>query len=286
MDTEDFVRRFLFEDLDIRGALVRLGPAWRAMTHGRAYPRPVIELLGEAAVVTVLIGSNLKQPGRLSVQVQGNGPLSLLVIDCNEALDIRGMARHQSVRDDATLASLIGDGRLAVTLQPAHAPRPYQSLVPLDGDTMSDIFEHFLEQSEQAPAYLHLIADEQAAFGLFLQKLPKADQRDPDGWNRILHLAQTIRPHELRDAPIEQLREKVFAEETIRLFDHHAVRYHCPKDWDKVRDMLRSLGRNEVEDILRDQGEVVIHDDICNHDYRFSADEARALFDATTRTLH
>jgi molecular chaperone Hsp33 len=286
MDSEDFVRRFLFEDLDIRGALVRLGPAFRAMCHDRHYPAVVTRLLGEAAAVTVLVGSNLKQPGRLSVQLQGNGQIPLLLLECNEQLDIRGMAKHHAPEADANLDTLIGDGKLAITLQPEHATRPYQSLVPVDGETMAEVFEHFLEQSEQAPAHLVLLADADAAVGLFLQKLPKADQRDPDGWNRVLHLAATLTPQELRGMPIEQLLHKVFPEENVRLFGHHGVRYYCPKDWEKVCNMLRSLGRAEIEDILREHGEIVIHDDICNHEYRFSPEEARALFEDGSRTLH
>ncbi|MEY3201115.1 MAG: hypothetical protein RIR70_665 [Pseudomonadota bacterium] len=286
MDSEDFVRRFLFEDLDIRGALVRLGPSFRALCHGRNYPPAVIKLLGEAAAVTVLVGSNLKQPGRLSVQLQGHGQVPLLLIECNEQLDIRGMAQHRDVSEGASLDALIGDGKLAITLQPEHAARPYQSLVPIDGQSMAEVFEHFLEQSEQAPSRLFLLADEQAAAGLFLQKLPRADERDPDGWNRVLHLAQTIRPEELRSQPIERLLHAVFPEEDVRLFGHHGVRYFCPKDWEKVCNMLRSLGRAEIEDILREHGEIVIHDDICNHEYRFSAEEARALFEDGSRTLH
>ena len=286
MDSEDFVRRFLFEDLDIRGALVRLGPAFRAMCHGRNYPPNVVQLMGEAAAVTVLVGSNLKQPGRLSVQLQGSGQVPLLLLECNEQLDIRGMAQHKEVSPEAKLESLIGDGKLAITLQPEHAARPYQSLVPIDGKNMAEVFEHFLEQSEQAPAHLVLLADQDAAAGIFLQKLPKADQRDPDGWNRVLHLIQTITPQELRNLPIEQLLHKVFPEENIRLFGYHGVRYYCPKDWEKVCNMLRSLGQAEIEDILREHGEIVIHDDICNHEYRFSPEEALALFEDGSRTLH
>jgi len=286
MDSEDFVRRFLFEDLDIRGALVRLGPSFRAMCHGRDYPDAVARLLGEAAAVTVLVGSNLKQPGRLSVQLQGNGQVPLLLIECNEQLDIRGLAQHKGVTSETELPVLIGDGKLAITLQPEHAARPYQSLVPIDGASMAEVFEHFLEQSEQAPAWLMLLADCDGAAGLFLQKLPRADQRDPDGWNRVTQLAKTITEDELRSLPIEQLLHKVYFEENVRLFGHHGVRYHCPRDWDKVCNMLRSLGRAEIEDILREQGAIVIHDDICNHEYRFSAEEARALFEDGSRTLH
>jgi molecular chaperone Hsp33 len=279
-EPDSLVRRFLFEDLEIRGALVRLRGAWRSMQQGRGYPAPVARLLGELTAVTALIGCNLKQPGRLTVQVQGHGPVSLLVIDCSAALKIRGMARHAEAIEDAPVPALLGDGKLAITLQSDHAPRPYQSIVPLDGESVAAIFEHFLEQSEQQPALLWLSADAQAAAGLFLQRLPEADARDPDGWSRITLLAGTVRPEELRDLPATALLTRLFPEETLRVFQPRAVDYDCPENWRKVHDMLRSLGREELDSVLQERGEIVVHDDICNHTYRLDRAAVEALFDA------
>lgn len=275
---EDFLQRFLFEALDIRGALLRLGPAWRAMQDGRGYPAVVRDVLGQLTAVTLLIGGNLKQPGRLIAQVQGHGPIPLMVVDCDEALRLRGVAKWQGDPAGLSMAELFGDGRLALTLQAGPTPRPYQSLVPLEGNTLAQAFEHFLAQSEQLPARLQLHAGAAQATGLFLQKLPGADARDPDGWNRVLQLAQTVSAAEMAELPPQTLLTRVFPEESVRLFDARPVRFHCPRDWDKVRSMLRALGRAEVESIVREHGEVVVHDDICNHTYRLSADEAVALF--------
>jgi molecular chaperone Hsp33 len=149
----------------------------------------VRELLGELAAVTAIIGSNLKTPGRISFQLQGHGPVSMLVMDCNEKLQLRGMAKSASAAEaDAHISGvedLLGDGRLVLTLQPKTAETPYQSVVPLAGDSVAAVFEHFLEKSEQQPARLWLAATPEAACGLFLQKLPNADMLDPDGWDRI-----------------------------------------------------------------------------------------------------
>ncbi len=152
----DAVHRFLLEDLDIRGALVRLGPSWAEMTAKRDYAAPVRQLLGELAAVTAIIGSNLKTPGRIGFQMSGHGPVSMLVMDCNEKLQLRGMARS-SLSDEAEVhvsgvQALLGDGRLVLTLQPKDADAPYQSVGPLSGDSLAAIFEHYLAQSEQAPA--------------------------------------------------------------------------------------------------------------------------------------
>ncbi len=280
--SDDFVRRFLLEELDIRGAVVRLGGAWREMQARREYPEAVRRLLGEMTAVSLLIAVNLKQPGRLTFQAQGRGPVSLLVIDCTQELAFRGMARFDAPPQAGGVTSLLGDGRLAMTLQSEATARPYQSLVPLAGETIATVFEHYLAQSEQQPARLWLFASDQAATGLFLQKLPGADARDPDGWPRVEHLAATIRPEELERVPVADLLMRLFPEEAVRLFKPKPVRYECPEDWDKVRNMLRSLGREEVEDILRERGEVQVRDDICNREYRFDAGTARALFDTAT----
>ncbi|MGB0126466.1 MAG: Hsp33 family molecular chaperone HslO [Rhodocyclaceae bacterium] len=282
----DFVRRFLFEDLDIRGAVVRLGPAWRKMQEGRGYAAAVARMLGEMTAVTLLIGANLKQPSRLTIQAQGHGPVSLLVIDITQELTFRGMARCGEVAESRSVPELLGDGRLTLTLQTDAGVQPYQSMVPLQGDTIGAVFEHYLAQSEQQPARLWLFASADAAVGLFLQKLPGADTRDADGWSRLEQLASTISAHELETLPVADLLLRVFPEETVRLFKPRAVRYECPKDWDKVRNMLRSLGREELDSVLAERGEVVVRDDICNHEYRFDAEAVARLFDSSASTVH
>ncbi len=285
----DAVHRFLFEDLDIRGALVQLGPSWAAMTSRRNYAAPVRELLGELAAVTAIIGSNLKTPGRLSFQLQGHGPVSMLVMDCNEKLHLRGMAKSELAADaDAHIngvGDLLGDGRLVLTLQPKTAETPYQSVVPLAGKTLAAIFEHFLEQSEQQPARLWLAATPDTACGLFLQKLPNADVLDPDGWDRIEQLASTVRPEELQLAP-EKLINRLFNQESVRLYPPRQASWHCPRDEEKVRNMLLSLGREEVESMLADAEIIAVEDEICGHEYRFDAGILDELFPPDGRTLH
>lgn len=274
----DYVRRFLFEDLDIRGALVALGNTWHDMSAGRNDPPPVASLLGELSAVTALIAGNLKAPGRLSFQLQGHGSVSLLLVDCDEQLRLRGVARHaDAVPPASTFQDMLGDGQLILTLQGSRGD-PYQSVVPLEGSSVKAVFEHYLAQSEQQPATLFLTATDAFAGGLFLQKLPDADVKDPDGWNRIGHLAATLKPDELRE-PAATLLMRLFPDENIRLFDPRPVRYHCPRDETKVLAMLKSLGRAEVEEALAEQGELLIEDDVCRHTYRYGADILPQLFD-------
>src|SRR5687767_14458593 len=275
----DYVQRFLFEDLDIRGRLVCLTQAWRRMLDGRDYPEDIAALLGHTTALNVLLGANQKGSGRVTLQVQGSGPVKLLVADCTAELRIRGMASFEKQKPvSPSERGLLGDGRLSVTLEDVKSGQFYQSLVPLEGETLEQIFEHYLSQSEQTTAFLRLKADGGALCGLLLEKLPRADIRDPDGWNRVCHFAETLRLDDTRDVQPYDLLTRVFPEELMRVFRLYAVEYHCPYDESKVKDMLRALGRDEVESILAEQGEVVIRNEMCNHEYRFDARAIAELF--------
>jgi molecular chaperone Hsp33 len=296
MREEGGVHRFLFEHLEIRGALVRLEGCWRKMRDGRGYAPEVARLLGEMAAVTALMASQLKQPGRLGFQFRSSGAISLLLTDCDEALHMRGMAR---VREDAAVdfsalspAQLLGvgqGGQLMLSLDLPDAPQPYRSFVPLDArhDSIARIFEHYLTQSEQQAARLFLAADTDAAACLFLQKMPRADARDADGWRRIGLLSASARPEELLRLPPALLLQRLFAEEIahadthaqgLRLFAPRAVRYHCPENREKIAAILRALGETEARKILAEHGAIALHDDICNREYRFAKAELDELF--------
>lgn len=277
----DAVRRFLFEELDIRGAIVALGNTWHELQAGRDLPPPVNALLGELASVTALIAANLKTPGRITFQLHGHGLVSLLYVDCDERLRLRGMARLRQDRGAVPPApsfdELLGDGQLVLTLD-THSGSPYQSIVPLAGANLSEVFAHYLAQSEQQPAWLLLGANEDFAGGMFLQKLPDADRRDPDGWNRLLHLASTLTPAELA-TPVANLLMRVFPEENIRLFDPRPVSYHCPRDENKVLRMLKNLGRAEIEATLAAEGCISVEDEICQQNYHYGPEILSRLFD-------
>ncbi len=264
----DYVQRFLFEDLDVRGRLACLGGAWTKMVEGRGYPAAIESLLGRAAALTVLLGANQKGSRRTTLQVRGSGPVTLLVVDCTPDLRIRGMAQYGELRP-LTERELFGDGRLALTLEESASGQVYQSLVPLEGDTLADIFSHYLAQSEQLSSFLVLFADANAACGLLLEKLPGADAKDADGWNRVTQLAATLTLPETVGAQPYDLLTKLFPEELLRVFALDAVEHHCPYDPASVKHMLRSLGRAELDSILAERGEIVVKNEMCNHEYRF-----------------
>ena len=283
----DCVQPFLFEHLDIRGALTSLDQTWTGLTRDRGYPVEVAAVLGEMSAVTALIAANLKQAGRLTFQLRGDGAVNLLVLDCDEQLRMRGMARWQAEQlQPASGTALLGGGRLVLTLDSEGMRQPWQSLVSIDGDSIAEVFEHYLTRSEQTPTRLRLAADSHRATGLLLQKLPLADERDADGWNRVQHLLVTLSPAEMLSLPPIELLRRLFPEETLRVFEPRPVCHHCPDDPQKIHAMLRALGRDECEAILAEKGELHVRDDLCNRDYHLGAADMATLFDAPSTTFH
>lgn len=282
----NYVQRFLLENLDIRGAVVHLDSVWHEILAGRDYPDPVTHLLGEMSAVTLLMGENLKQAGRLTIQLTGNGPVSMLVLDCTENLQLRGMAKCVQPIETQSVSELLGNGKLILTLDMLSMQETYQSIVPLNGDSIAEIFEHYFNQSEQLQTRMFLITNSSAIFGLLLQKLPNADLLDPDGWTRAEALASTIHEHQLFDLSVEEILMRLFYQETIRIFDARNVQYGCQANPAKIYAMLRSLGREEVDAILQEFGEVVINDDICNREYRLDALAVDAVFREAGPTIH
>lgn len=282
----NYVQRFLLESLDIRGAVVHLDSVWQQMLAGRYYPQPVTRLLGEMSATTLLLGDNLKQTGRLTIQLNGNGPVSMLILDCTESLHIRGMAKCAQNIDPQPVPDLLGHGQLLITLDMPSMRESYQSIVPLDGGSIAEIFQRYFKQSEQLPSRLFLVTTNHAIFGLLLQKLPAADQQDPDGWARAEALAATIHDRALLGLTAEEILTRLFFEETIRIFDPQTVHYGCHEDPAKIYAMLRSLGREEVDSILQEFGEVIINDDICNREYRLDALAIDAIFREAGPTVH
>jgi molecular chaperone Hsp33 len=266
------------------------------MRAGRGYPQVAESLLGELAATVTLIAGGLKGQGRLTLQLKGEGAISLLLVECDDELRLRGMARAGTCPPDATVPQLLGmgkgmasegEGQLLMTLE--QDTGFYQSIVPLAGETVAAIFNNYLTQSEQQDARLFLAANENVVAGLLLQKMPAADSMDADGWLRLSSLAATVRREELLDLEAESLLFRLFPEDAaleagvtqdsgLLLFPKRSVSWHCPDNREKLTAMIKSWGREEAEAILAEQGVIEIQDEIGNKTYRFDADDVAAIF--------
>jgi molecular chaperone Hsp33 len=306
------LHKFLFEGLPVRGMLVRLTDGWQELLSRReqasdSFPVPVRALLGEMAVAGVLMQSNIKFNGSLVLQVFGDGPVRLAVAEVQPDLGFRVTAKVVGeVAPDAQLEAMLnvhGQGRCAITLDPKDklpGQQPYQGVVPLHGDQreplqqLSQVLEHYMLQSEQLDTRLILAANDHVAAGLLIQRLPVegegnlAGRRNEDdiglseAFNRIAHLASTLTREELLTLDAETVLRRLFWEEDVRRFEPmtgaNGPRFHCSCSRERVAGMLRGLGRDEIESILAEQGQVEIACDFCGIKYHFDPVDAAGLF--------
>jgi len=279
----DLLHTFMFEHIAARGAIVQLEAAWQSMRALRRYPSIVESLLGESVVAAALLASTLKRDrGSLSIQMQGDGDLTLLLGECSNDYALRGTARWREGIGQAPLERLIGRGRCAITLRAeGDAGASYQGVVPIEGASLAQALEAYMERSEQLSTRLFLHAALDGCSGLLLQRTPARADRDPDDWNRLQHLAATVRPEEMRDCSAPELLRRLFPHDDLRLFSGRDLSFACSCSRERVRGMLAALGAEEVESVLNEQGKMEVACDFCGRAYTLSPEECRALFAKT-----
>jgi molecular chaperone Hsp33 len=286
----DRLIKSLFADAPVRCEAVRLDQAWRAMIAHHAYPAPVMRLLGEMAAAAALLASNIKFNGTLILQIHGDGPVKLLVVECQPDLRLRATAklREGAVITDEGLRALVnahGHGRCALTLDPRDrlpGVQPYQGIVSLDGDSMAEVLEVYMRQSEQLESRLWLAADGVAAAGVLLQKLPREGGRsagsDTDAWERSVTLARTLNPAELLASEPQDVLRRLYWQERLQRPTELAPRFECTCSRERIGRMLLSLGREEVDSIVAERGTVEVTCDFCNRAYEFDGIDVEQLF--------
>jgi molecular chaperone Hsp33 len=280
MQYHDSLQRFIFENEPIRGEIVHLDATWQAVLERRQYPPRVREVLGELMAAAALLTSTLKFDGRLIMQIQGKGPVSLLVVECTSDRTMRAIAQWQGDIPDTPLAALVGDARLAVTIDPLKGKERYQAIVALEGLTVAEAFENYFARSEQLATRLWLASDPQQAAGMLLQRLPDAEPSDDDAWVRAVHLGSTITREELLALPVHEIVHRLYHEEDIRLFSRMPVSFRCSCSRERVEAVLRMLGRDEIHSILDEQGAVSVDCEFCGSRYEFDRIDAEQLFTA------
>jgi molecular chaperone Hsp33 len=287
----DALLKFLIRDSRVTGRVVRMRDAWQRMIAFHSYPAPVTRLLGEMTAAAALLASNIKFAGSLILQIHGDGPVKLLVVECQPDLSMRATAKLRpdaQIDPNATLRDLVnesGRGRCALTLDPTErlpGQQPYQGIVSLDGDSIAAVLESYMRQSEQLDSRLWLAADSSAAAGVLLQKLPddggKAAVFDHDAWDRAVTLAATVGDDELLALPPTELAHRLFWQERIDQHRPLTPRFECTCSRERIGRMLLSLGRAEIDSIIAEQGRVEITCDFCNARYEFDAVDAAQLF--------
>lgn len=307
------LHKFLFNGLPVRGMLVQLTDVWQEVLKRRAdnletgaYPEAVRHLLGEMTAASVLMQSNIKFNGALVMQIFGDGPVKLAVVEVQPDLSLRATAKVVGELGDAsTLAEMVNvnnEGKCAITLDPLNkmpGQQPYQGVVPLFDDQrnkldkFSDVLQHYMLQSEQLDTTLVLAANDTTAAGLLIQRLPmkgeanlaaQASMGDEDGiglsedYNRISILAASLTADELLNLDAETILHRLFWEEKLVRFEPLMPKFACSCSRERVSNMIRSLGIEEVESILAERGEVEVGCDFCGQQYRYDAVDAAHIF--------
>jgi molecular chaperone Hsp33 len=300
MHDRDRLHRFMFEQFPIRGHLVHVDAAWRALIEHREYPAPIRDTLGEAVAASLLLAATIKFEGVLSLQLQGDGPVHLMLAQCTSGLGVRGLARYREAGGAATLADesgtdagagrigdLIGAGNLTVTLETDDTSQRYQGIVPIAGRRLAESLQVYFENSEQLPTRLWLHADASGVSGMLLQKLPVADAPPgadagavEDAWRRVQLIGETLTPEELRTLADAEILHRLFNEDDVRLFEPAPVYFRCRCSRERVSRMLQSLGDAETHAVLAERGEVEVRCDFCNRAYVFDAVDVAQLFNA------
>ena len=314
------LHKFLFEGLPVRGILVQLTDVWQEILKRRAenldtgaYPEPVRHLLGEMTAAAVLMQSNIKFNGALVMQIFGDGPLKLAVVEVQPNLNVRATAKVVGdlvgAQTLSTMVNLKNEGRCAITLDPLTklpGQQPYQGVVPLFDDRrnkldkFSEVLQHYMLQSEQLDTTLVLAADDKTAAGLLIQRLPikgegnlaaKASMADEDeigrneDYNRISILAASLKNEELLQLDADTILRRLFWEEKLIRLETLAPSFACSCSRDRVSNMIRSLGADEVDSILSERNDVEVGCDFCGQQYRFDAVDAAQIFTSADKQV-
>jgi molecular chaperone Hsp33 len=314
------LHKFLFEGLPVRGILVQLTDVWQEILKRRAenldtgaYPEPVRHLLGEMTAAAVLMQSNIKFNGALVMQIFGDGPLKLAVVEVQPNLNVRATAKVVGDLDGtqtlSTMVNVKNEGRCAITLDPLTklpGQQPYQGVVPLFDDRrnkldkFSEVLQHYMLQSEQLDTTLVLAADDKTAAGLLIQRLPikgegnlaaKASMADEDeigrneDYNRISILAASLKNEELLQLDADTILRRLFWEEKLIRLETLAPSFACSCSRDRVSNMIRSLGADEVDSILSERNDVEVGCDFCGQQYRFDAVDAAQIFTSADKQV-
>lgn len=284
----DQLQRFLFENYQIRGEISRADHSFNEIIKNHDYSPEVNRVVGELLVATTLLTAMLKFEGKIAVQIQGDGPLNLVVINADQNLELRGTARCEADTSGLSFKELVGKGNLMITVSPENGER-YQGIVALDKDSLSECLEDYFRQSEQLATHIILHADSDQktqAAGLLLQTLPATSENHEEDFNHVSALASTLKAEELYTLSNEDLLYRLYHQEEVRLFDLQPITYKCSCSVERCLSSLASIAPEEILEMLKETGSIDMHCEYCASDYHFEADDLRILLTDSHNLQH
>jgi molecular chaperone Hsp33 len=280
MIEQDILRRFLFEELGVRGEWVKLSASWQAAKDHQRGSEDMQQQLGQALAAVVMLSATVKFKGSMILQAQGDGAIKTLVAQATDQRKIRGLVRGKENVAAGPLEAMFGQGRLVLTVE-SESGQPYQGIVPLQGSNLAVALQTYFEQSEQLKTRLWLFANETHAVGLLLQQMPAQENYDHN-WEHIEILANTVTEQELFELDCEPLLYRLFNQEKVRLFDSEAVEFSCACSRSKIERTLFAMGRTELEDILNEQSIIEVNCEFCSKQYRFDKVDVENILSQNT----
>ena len=285
MSDNDRLHRFIIENTHVRGEIVHLDATWQAVLERADYPVNVRSILGEALAACALLAATIKFKGSLILQIRGDGPLHLLVVQTSSEGAMRAIARWNGDVPEHNLKNIFGEGQMVITIEPDEG-EPYQGIIALQGEHLKHAIEAYFSQSEQLNTQLWLAANEHTSSGMLLQEMPRSitdeTEDDEDAWQRANHLATTITNNELLNLPVTEVLHRLFHEDDIRLFDGDPLFFRCSCSRERITGMLQSLGKQEADDIIKEQEKISIDCEFCNAHYDFDQVDVETIFSSST----
>ncbi|AMF98051.1 MULTISPECIES: Hsp33 family molecular chaperone HslO [Vibrio] len=286
------LNRYLFEDLSVRGELVQLDEAYQRIISSKEYPAALQKLLGELLVSTTLLTATLKFEGSITIQLQGDGPVSLAVINGDHDQKIRGVARWEGdIAEDASLHDMMGKGYLVITIEPKKGER-YQGVVGLEGETLADVIEGYFANSEQLKTRLWIRTGEHEgkkhAAGMMIQVMPDGTGT-PEDFEHLEQLTATVKNEELFTLPANELLYRLYNQDSVRLYEPQPVEFHCGCSRERSGAAIITVDKTEIYDILAEEGSISLHCDYCGTSYTFDEPEITELYTQATsdnKTVH
>jgi len=283
MANSDSLQRFTFDNSHVRGELVGLNQTLKDIFARQSYPEAVNNLLGELLAAAALLSATVKIDGLLTLQVQSNGPLRILLAETSHDGKLRGIARMDEEQDIEGGQLLGTEGQLIITIDPTQGRR-YQGIVALEGDNLAKSLEGYFKQSEQLATRLWLGCEGEVAAGFLLQELPALGEVqeemevDEDAWTRLTCIAETVRDDELLHLDNQELLHRLYHEETVRLFDDESLKFSCSCSKERLSTALDQMGYEQCQEIIDEQQKIRADCQFCGQHYSFGQSDINGIF--------
>jgi len=280
MNDKDILQRFIFDSAPVRGEIVHLNDSFKAIMKQHDYPPMIQKILGEALVAASLLSAIIKFKGRLTVQFRGNGKLKLLLAQCNQQFQLRGLAQWSEDLKEDELWDAFNQGVLAIMMDPdVPNGKRYQGIVAWKGESFVETLEGYFYQSEQLPTRLWMAVNEDCAAGMLLQVMPKEKpELYQNDWERLIILTDTVKSAELLQLDNEILLHRLYSEEDVRIFEKVPVMFSCNCSVERGEHAIAILGQKEAELELKLKQNIVVTCEFCNKAYTFDRVDVARIF--------